>query len=77
MVNSMDRMLSVPEVAKMLHVHPNTLRRWSDDGLITSYRITTRGDRRYFSDDVKEFLKKMNHNNSMLNLIVDQGRAHS
>jgi excisionase family DNA binding protein len=42
-----DNMLTVSEVAKVLHVHPNTLRRWADKGIIRSYSITSRGDRRF------------------------------
>jgi excisionase family DNA binding protein len=42
----MDDMLTVREVARLLHVHPNTLRRWSNSGRIKAYRITPRGDRR-------------------------------
>jgi len=56
-------MLSVVEVADMLHVHPNTLRRWSDAGSIRAYRISSRGDRRYMLADVQAFVKKMNQAN--------------
>lgn len=56
-------MLSVLEVADLLHVHPNTLRRWSDAGLIRAYRISPRGDRRYMLADVQDFIKKMNDSN--------------
>lgn len=35
-----DDMLTVREVALLLHVHPNTLRRWSNNGRIKAYRIT-------------------------------------
>ena len=34
--NQMSNMLTVREVASVLHVHPNTLRRWSDAGTIRS-----------------------------------------
>ena len=43
----MSNMLTVREVARLLHVHPNTLRRWSNNGRIRAYRITPRGDRRF------------------------------
>ncbi|HXY75085.1 MAG TPA: helix-turn-helix domain-containing protein [Dehalococcoidales bacterium] len=53
-------MLTTREVAKLLHVHPNTLRRWADKGIIETYRITTRGDRRFRSDDIVRFISTMN-----------------
>jgi excisionase family DNA binding protein len=55
------RMLTVAEVARMLHIHTNTLRRWADQGLIKSYRITSRGDRRFKDLDVIDFLNKQNN----------------
>jgi excisionase family DNA binding protein len=45
-------MLTVREVAQLLHVHPNTLRRWSNNGRIRAYRITPRGDRRYKREEI-------------------------
>jgi excisionase family DNA binding protein len=57
--NLTDNMLTVGEVAKVLHVHPNTLRRWADKGIIKSYSITSRGDRRFMSQDISQFLTKM------------------
>ena len=50
--NQLDNMLTLREVADVLHVHPNTLRRWTDKGIIRSYRITLRGDRRFRQQDV-------------------------
>jgi len=58
--NNMENMLTTREVAKLLHVHPNTLRRWADKGIIETYRITTRGDRRFRSDDIVRFISTMN-----------------
>jgi excisionase family DNA binding protein len=55
-----DGMLTVTEVARMLHVHPNTLRRWSKDGRIPSYRIAPRGDRRYKREEIARFLAELN-----------------
>jgi len=54
--DQIDKLLTVREVASMLHVHTNTLRRWSDAGTIKSLRITPRGDRRYRMQDILEFL---------------------
>jgi excisionase family DNA binding protein len=56
----MDDMLTVREVARLLHVHPNTLRRWCNNGRITAYRITARGDRRFKREDVTRFLAESN-----------------
>jgi len=50
----------LPDVAEMLHVHSSTLRCWSDEGRITSYRISPRGDRRYMPADVQQFIDTMN-----------------
>ena len=45
-------MIRVGEAARMLHVHPSTLRRWSDKGIIRAHHINLRGDRRFKRDDV-------------------------
>jgi excisionase family DNA binding protein len=55
-------MLTVREVANLLHVHVNTLRRWSNRGLLKAYQINNRGDRRFRQVDVALFLTKMNTN---------------
>jgi excisionase family DNA binding protein len=52
-------MLTVREVARLLHVHPNTLRRWSNNGRIKAYRITARGDRRYKREEIAHFLAEL------------------
>ena len=57
--NLTDNMMTVTEVSRILHVHPNTLRRWSDKGIIKSYCITPRGDRRFTSQDIDQFLTTM------------------
>jgi excisionase family DNA binding protein len=58
----MGNMLTVQEVARLLHIHPNTLRRWSNQGLIKAYRITPRGDRRFRRQEILDFLAKLNAN---------------
>jgi len=49
-------MLTVREVSRLLHVHSNTLRRWSDQGIIKAYRIGPRGDRRFRPEDIAVLL---------------------
>lgn len=45
-------MLSVGDVARMLNVHVNTVRRWDKSELLHSYRINARGDRRFQRDEI-------------------------
>lgn len=52
----MDSMLTVNEVSRILHVHPNTLRRWTKNGRIRAYRIAPRGDRRFKREEITRFL---------------------
>jgi len=53
-------MLTVREVSELLHIHANTVRRWSDRGILRSYRIARRGDRRFRREDVARFLAELN-----------------
>lgn len=52
------QMLTVSEVAHLLHVHPNTVRLWSKLGSLKSYRIGKRRDYRFNLADVESFLYK-------------------
>ena len=66
-----DRLLTVREVADLLHVHTNTARRWSDLGLIKSYRVGPRGDRRFRAEDLDSFITTIKPNLGGAALIVD------
>ena len=55
----MSEMLTVREVARLLHVHPNTLRRWSNNGRLKAYRIAARGDRRFEREEIARFLAEL------------------
>ena len=55
-VSDMNQMLSTTEASSILRVHPNTLRRWSDQGIVKSYRVGPRGDRRFMLYDIAAFL---------------------
>ena len=45
-------MLTLREVSQFLHVHSNTVRSWSNQGILKTYRIGPRGDRRFRVEDV-------------------------
>lgn len=53
---SLVRMLTVREVAAVLRVHNDTVRRWSNHKLPKTYRVGPRGDRRFRPQDVDSFL---------------------
>lgn len=50
--------LTLPEVIKILKVHPNTLRNWDKDGTLKAIRIGKRNIRRWKKSDVLEFIKE-------------------
>ena len=60
------RMLTTSGVASMLNLHINTVRRWSDQGILKPYRIGPRGDRRFMRDDVIRFLNIKQFNNDKI-----------
>ena len=51
-------MLTTSEVARVLHIHVNTVRRWSNQGVLRAYRIGPRGDRRCKREDINKFLSQ-------------------
>jgi excisionase family DNA binding protein len=51
-------MLTVAEVAHLLHVHPNTIRLWSKLGVLKAYRIGKRRDYRFSFADIETFLHR-------------------
>jgi excisionase family DNA binding protein len=61
--NQMGNMLGTKNAANLLHIHPNTLERWSDKGRIKAYRITPRGDRRFKREDIVRFLAELKAHN--------------
>ncbi len=55
-------MLTVGDVALLLNVHVNTVRRWSNRGIIRAYRIGSRGDRRFRREDITRLLGEFKTN---------------
>ncbi len=56
-----DAMLTVSDVANLLSVHINTIRRWSNQGILKAYRIGSRGDRRFRQEDITSFLAEQSN----------------
>ena len=52
-------MLRTGDVAWLLNVHSNTVRRWADQGIIRAYRTSPRSNRIFRRDDVAHLLDKL------------------
>jgi excisionase family DNA binding protein len=50
------QLLTVSDAARMLGVHSNTIRNWTDQGVLKCLRINRRGDRRYARQEIARFL---------------------
>lgn len=53
-----DILLTIAQAAKILNVHVNTIRRWSNKGVLKTYRLGSRGDRRLKQGDINKLLRK-------------------
>ena len=56
--SGIESMLTTSDVARILNVHINTVRRWSNQGILKSYRIGSRGDRRFKKEDIDRFFAR-------------------
>jgi excisionase family DNA binding protein len=59
--NGSNGLLTARQVARILNVHVNTVRRWNDRGILKAYRIGPRGDRRFNKEDIDTFLSGNGH----------------
>jgi excisionase family DNA binding protein len=50
--------LTVGEVARILNLHINTVRKWSDSKIIRSQRFGPRNDRIFSREDLTRFLSE-------------------
>ena len=55
-VKSPSNMLRTGEACRILCIHSNTLRRWSEQGIVKTYRVGPRGDRRFRREDIAALL---------------------
>jgi len=58
--NTMEELLTLGEAAKVLKVHPNTLRLWDKKGVLTAIRIGVKKVRRYKREDIEKFINTKN-----------------
>jgi excisionase family DNA binding protein len=49
-------MLTARDVARLLNINISTVRRWTNKGILKTYRIGPRGDRRFRREDVALFV---------------------
>ncbi len=56
----MDKLLTIQEAAALLGVHPETLRRWDNDGKLKAIKVGNRGDRKYREVELSAFLSSYN-----------------
>ena len=67
---SLDRMLTLNEVAYLLHVHPSTVRRWEKNGQLRSYRLGPKSVIRFKMEDVFNFINLTNKSEDKLGLLT-------
>lgn len=64
--NQAAAVLTVREVARLLNIHMNTVRRWSNQGIIKAYRLGPRGDRRFKREDIALLLLERNRDKPLV-----------
>jgi len=55
-VEASSNLLRTGEACRILCIHSNTLRRWSEQGIVKTYRLGPRGDRRFRREDIAALL---------------------
>jgi excisionase family DNA binding protein len=68
------RLLNVGQAAEYLGVSAASLRKWSNDGLVSTYR-TPGGQRRYARDDLDRFIDSMKETGATDHAVPRLGRG--
>lgn len=55
----MPELLTLKQASELLNAHPNTLRKWDNDGILKAVRFGPRKDRRYKKQDIEDFLANL------------------
>lgn len=56
--NTNKELLTIGEVAEIFGVHPETLRRWDNEGQLKAIRFGKLGHRKYSRGEIEKLLKK-------------------
>ena len=54
--DNMPQLLTLKQACEILNCHPNTLRKWDNEGKLKAVRLGDRGDRRYKKEDIINFI---------------------
>jgi len=54
---TLSRLLTIRQAAEILNVHVETLRRWDKAGKLKAIRVNERGDRRYKTETIENFIE--------------------
>jgi len=54
---NLPEILTLKQASELLNCHPNTLRKWERQGVITCFRFGVRRDRRFMREDLLKLLK--------------------
>ncbi|MCX6702221.1 MAG: helix-turn-helix domain-containing protein [Candidatus Zambryskibacteria bacterium] len=57
-IRQMPNILTLQQACEVLNCHPNTLRKWDNNGYLKAIRFGKRRDRRYKKEDVLKILSK-------------------
>ena len=55
-------LLTPGNAARLLNIHVNTVRRWSNKGILSVYRLGPRGDRRFQRQEVNSLIAELKAN---------------
>ena len=59
-LNGLPEILTLQQACKVLNCHPNTLRKWDNNGFLKAIRFGVRRDRRYKKADILKLINQRN-----------------
>ena len=57
-LEKLPNILTLKQACEILNCHPNTLRKWDNNGTLKAIRFGKRGDRRYKKEDILKIISK-------------------